>query len=341
MSTAFSFALVGFVRMWAVRSQLLDIPNNRSSHSTPTPRGGGLAVVVTFLLSVTFLTLSGQLPLNVSIAFIGGGGLVAAIGYQDDRRGLPAKNRLFGYLLAAIWATGWTGGIPRLNLGFVTWEWGWVGYLVSILAIMWMLNLFNFMDGIDGIAASEAGFAAGAGGIFLLAAGTTGLALTALALAAACIGFLFWNWPPAKIFLGDVGSVFLGYVLAVLAIVSDQQTNVPVWIWLLLLSVFIVDATVTLLRRLVRRTKVFQAHRCHAYQHATTLLGSHLKVTTSVIAINCFGLFPLAVITLNWPATALLTTGVAVIGLSILALYFRAGIDIQSETGRSIQRALK
>lgn len=329
LAAALSFVLVGLIRILAIRLQILDIPNQRSSHSVPVPRGGGLAIVITFLLALCYLTFSGQLEINTFLAIAGGGALVAAIGYWDDLHGLPAGTRLMGHFAAAIWATLWIGGISRLNLGFVTWEWGWLGYVVSVFGIVWLLNLYNFMDGIDGLAASEAVFAAGAGGILLLTTiGAEGLALTALVLASACSGFLLWNWPPAKIFMGDVGSGFLGYVLGVLMIASAQKAEASLWIWLLLLSVFIVDATITLLRRLLRGQKIYLPHRSHAYQHVTALLGSHLKVTLGIAGINIVGLLPLAVMTWNRPGVALLTTAIAVILFTVLALRFNAGVEI-------------
>ncbi len=326
-----STILTGWARYYALRNNLIDQPNQRSSHSVPTPRGGGLAIVVSFLLALSHFALLGQLETNTFLAFAGGGALVAAIGYWDDRYGLSAKIRLVGHFAAAIWATAWIDGIPSLDLGFATIHWGWTGYIISILGIVWLLNLYNFMDGIDGLAASEAVFVAGVGGIFLLNAGVEGLGLISLSLAAACVGFLYWNWPPAKIFMGDVGSGFLGYVLAVLAIVSNHKTDVSLWVWLLLLCVFVVDATVTLLRRLLRGEKVYEAHRSHAYQHITTLLGSHLKVTLGVAGINFLGLLPLALITWNWPSTALVTISIAVVLLTAMALRFNAGVKTGKE----------
>jgi Fuc2NAc and GlcNAc transferase len=286
-----------------------------------------VAIVLIFLAVLGYFTLSGQLEIRICLALAGGGALVAAIGYWDDWHDLPAKIRLYGHFAAAIWATFWIGGIPRLELGFTTWEWGRLGYIVAIFGIVWLLNLYNFMDGIDGIAASESIFTAGTGGVLLWASGAEGLALTTLALATACSGFLFWNWPPAKIFMGDVCSGFLGYTLGVLMIVSDQKSDVSLWVWLVLLSVFIVDATVTLLRRLLRGEKVYQAHCCHAYQHAAALLDSHLQVTLGVITINLFVLLPLGLITWNWPAYVLVTTGIAVVLLTIVALHFHAGVE--------------
>ena len=330
-----SASLTGLVRRYAIRNHLMDHPNSRSSHSIPTPRGGGLGIVVTFTLALIYFVLSNQLEVKIFLALAGGGGLVAVIAYWDDHQSLSVKTRIPGYFVAAVWATMWINGIPHLDMGVTIWNWGWLGHIVSILGIMWLLNLYNFMDGIDGFASSEAIFASGIGGILLLEAGEKGLGLTSLALAAACVGFLSWNWPPAKIFMGDVGSIFLGYVLGVLAIVSDQKSDVSLWIWLILLSVFIVDATVTLLRRLLQGEKVYEAHRSHAYQHATTVVDSHLKVTLSVIGINLLILVPLALIALNWPKASLLAAGTAIKLLTITALHFDAGIETKKEDDNS------
>lgn len=311
----------------ALRNHWLDHPNQRSSHSIPTPRGGGLAIIAAFLLSLGYLVLSDHLSADAFLAFFGGGTLVASIGYWDDRHDLSAKARLLGHFTAAAWAVICIGGIPHLDMGFATLEWGFMGNIVSVLGIVWLLNLYNFMDGIDGIAASEAVFAAGVGGLLLLSAGAEGLALTSLALAAACSGFLFWNWPPAKIFMGDVGSGFLGYSLAVLLIISDRETRVSLWVWVLLLSVFAVDSTVTLLRRLLRGEKVYEAHRSHAYQHATTIYGSHFKITASIVGLNLLWLAPLAVAVWHWPDWAILFTIVGLLPLLLLALRFQAGVE--------------
>src|SRR5690606_7293985 len=135
--------------------------------------------------------------------------------------------------------------------------------------IVWMINLYNFMDGIDGIAATETVMVCALAGILLLASGASIIAWTAWALAAACLGFLRWNWAPAQIFMGDVGSGFLGYCIAMLAIVSSREGSFPLWVWLILLGAFVVDAGVTLLRRMKQRLKWYEAHHSHAYQHAT------------------------------------------------------------------------
>ncbi len=320
--------LTGWTRRYAIRHRLIDRPNERSSHSIPTSRGGGLAIVITFLLVLLYFALTGELETRAFWAFTGGGLLVAAIGYADDRHDLPALVRLPGHFAAAIWATAWIDGIPSLDLGFATLHWGWLGYGVSVLGIVWLLNLYNFMDGIDGLAASEAVFVAGIAGLWLISDGADALGWSALALAAACVGFLFWNWPQAKIFMGDVGSGFLGYVLGVLAIISARQSDVSLWVWLLLLSVFIVDATITLLRRLMQGKKVYEAHRSHAYQHVTTMLDSHSKVTLGIIGIDVVFLTPLALLAWQIPELAVPITAVTVLPLAVVALRLNAGLEM-------------
>ncbi|MCD4672297.1 MAG: glycosyltransferase family 4 protein [Anaerolineaceae bacterium] len=322
-----SILLTNVVRRYALEQDLIDRPNERSSHSVPTPRGGGLAIVITFLLAQVFFVLYGGLESNAFYALIGGGAVIALIGFLDDRHDLSVPIRLTGQFAAAIWATAWIDGIPSLELGFATLHWGWLGYIISVFGIVWLVNLYNFMDGIDGIASSEAVFVAGFGGILLIADGAESLGWSVLALATASLGFLFWNWPKAKIFMGDVGSAFLGYSLGVFALLSTKQSEVSLWVWLLLLNAFIVDATVTLLRRLKRGAKVGEAHRSHAYQHVTTLLDSHLKVTLGVIGINVLVLAPMAFLAWQLPDLAVPIAVAALFLFAVAALRFGAGVD--------------
>jgi Fuc2NAc and GlcNAc transferase len=175
---------------------------------------------------------------------------------------------------------------------------------------VWLTNLFNFMDGIDGIAGGEAVSVGVVGGLLLLASGASELAGTALLIAAASLGFLAWNWAPARIFMGDVGSGFLGFTLGALAIASDRVAAVPILVWMMLLGVFIFDATVTLLRRL-RRERFYEAHRRHAYQRAVAAGASHGTVTGFVLMLNAL-LAIAAAMGWAWPET---------VPLAILAVF--------------------
>src|SRR5205823_7580876 len=208
---ATSVALTLVMRNFALSRGLLDVPNERSSHKVPTPRGGGAAITVTAMTGFAILAALHRLDLAV-FAALAGGLVVAAVGFVDDRHALPAVVRLSAHVTAALWALAWLGGLPSLRVGGDLISLGSVGTVVSVLGIVWVVNLFNFMDGIDGLAASEATFVAWSGALLTAAeSASNGVATVALVFGASCLGFLHWNWPPARIFMGDVGSGFLGY----------------------------------------------------------------------------------------------------------------------------------
>jgi Fuc2NAc and GlcNAc transferase len=320
---ALSWVLTWWVRRVALARGLLDQPNDRSSHSIPTPRVGGIAIVIAASAGMLLLLGAGQLDLKLAIALIGGGSAIAAVGFMDDRRRLSARVRFAVHVVAALWALMWLGGLPPLRIGGHITALGPAGYALGVLAIVWVLNLFNFMDGIDGIAASEAIFIVC--GATLAAAATGATTGAALVLGAASGGFLLWNWPPAKIFMGDVGSAYLGYLIGVLAVAATRDDAAAVWIWLTLGGVFFVDATATLIRRALRRERLHQAHRSHAYQRLARRWASHGRATTLVLAINCCWLLPCALFAVRHPALAAWTVVVALAPLAVLAFLTGAG----------------
>jgi Fuc2NAc and GlcNAc transferase len=321
-----SMVLTGVVLRFAVSRGLLDVPNARSSHSTVTPRGGGLAIVSATTVATIVLAYLGRLPEGLSLAVIGGGSVVAAIGFMDDRRPVPARTRLAVHVVAAVWAVICIGAPTRLQFGQHTAYLGWGGPMLAVLGITWTLNLFNFMDGIDGIAASEAVFVASAGAILaLFCGGSAGVTAVALVLGAACVGFLLWNWPPAKIFMGDVGSGYLGYVIGVMGLASVRERPNSLWPWLILGGVFFVDSTLTLIRRSVRGDRVYEAHRSHAYQWLARRWKSHKPVTITATVINLVWLLPCAWFAARNPSLAVWATLVALIPLTIVMLVVGAG----------------
>jgi Fuc2NAc and GlcNAc transferase len=322
-----SALLTALVRRYLLSRDILDIPNVRSSHSAPIPRGGGLSIVVLFLLTVLLLVHRGVISTSLGSALGGGGLAVALAGFLDDCFQVPAWLRLLIHFAAAGWALWQLGGVGPLQLGWILWEWGWVGHLVALVGLVWMINLYNFMDGIDGLAGMEAVCTSAFGGLLLAWSGLEGPAFGARALAAASGGFLVWNWSPARIFMGDVGSGFLGFVFAVLALSSAKERPWLLWPWLILLSVFIVDASFTLLRHLITGARCWQAHCTHAYQHAARRWGSHSKVTLTVAAINVVWLFPLAWAACLWPAFGPVFAIVALAPLVYTAFRNSAGKD--------------
>lgn len=333
-----SFILTGFIRRWAIK-QMLDHPNERSSHTRPTPRGGGIAIVIAFLGAAVALTAVDLIQPRTLIALLGGVP-IAIVGFLDDRRPVSSTVRAGVHFIGAAWAVIALGGMPPLDLGFAVIEWGIIGHVVAIIGIVWMINLYNFMDGIDGIAAGEAVTAPLFGGLFsalsIATVSTTfaaGYLWLTLGLVMACAGFLVWNWNPARIFMGDVGSGFLGFTFSVIAILSITFAppealggRVTLWVWLILLAVFIVDATITLARRVARGERWFQAHRTHAYQKLVIRWADHARVTRAVLLINLFWLMPLAFLALIVPSASVPLTIIALIPLIGIALYVRAGV---------------
>jgi Fuc2NAc and GlcNAc transferase len=320
-----SFLLTLLLERTARATGLIDVPNERSSHTTPTPRGGGLAIVIASLALMALLLTAGLLPPPLFVGLAGGGAAVALVGFVDDRRPLSPGIRLLVHFLAAAWAVAWVGRIQILTEGQRTLASGSVNFALCTVGIVWFLNSFNFMDGIDGIAASEAILVCA--GISLFAgflAANTGIAAAAIAVGAAALGFLPRNWPGARIFMGDVGSGYLGFAVAVLGLACAVQRPAAAWGWLILVGVFAMDSTITLLRRLARGEPLTVAHRTHAYQRLARRLG-HRKVTMAVIIIDLLWLMPCAYLSLVRPAEAIWITLGALFPLAVFVLRAGAG----------------
>lgn len=318
--------LVSGVRCYAQRF-MMDEPNHRSSHFHSTPRGGGLGCVLAFAIAAGYLRTNNQLLPN-EFALIGVALGVAGIGFWDDHRHIAAHWRLLAHVAAALCAMLLLHGLPLLPLplGFGIIDFGWFGYLLGLLFLVWSLNLFNFMDGIDGIAASEAIFVA-AGLAWFMRDINLNLTLLALCLAVMCLGFLVWNWPPAKIFMGDVGSGFIGFMLGVLIVLFSHTNSVFGYVGLILFAVFVVDASFTLLRRIFTGQKFYEAHCSHAYQLLTKRCQSngHFRVLLGVILVNLGYLLPLAAIAFKEPEYAWVCLLMAYTPLIFIAYRLKAG----------------
>lgn len=322
--------LVAVIRRYAL-AHMMDVPNARSSHLRPTPRGGGVAIVIVFLACTAYLGAVGTLDASLAVALGGAGLITATTGFLDDRGHLNVAIRLLMHFAAAAWLVAGIGGLPRIDLGGGAWAVGLIGGALAVISLVWLLNLYNFMDGIDGIAGSQAVFVSAGGALLLHLDGHSAPAALLLALGAASAGFLVWNWPPARIFMGDAGSGFLGLMLGGFGLISIQSGQTP-WPWIILMGVFIVDATVTLLRRAARRVPVYQAHRSHTYQNLSRQWNSHLRVTVAVCLVNVLWLGPWAWVSWSYPGMGWLAALVALTPLVVVALRSGAGVDERSCT---------
>ena len=289
--TSMAIASCFWVRVYiafARSRQILDVPNERSSHTVAVARGGGAVVFALWSIGVVVASSVGSLDVRIALALVGGSSVVAIVGFLDDMRGLRARTRFVAHMVASlVCGVAVLLDLKYLNLGFLMLPLGTIGPALAFLAIVWSINLFNFMDGLDGLAASEAVWALGVGGYALWQAHGQGLAFCAWLAAAGACGFLVWNLPKAKVFMGDVGSGFFGFLIAAFALIGEVRYGVPVLIWVILYGVFFVDATITLIRRFVYGEKWYGAHRSHAFQRLHHGLGwSHARVLAFVSLIN-------------------------------------------------------
>lgn len=286
-----SAVLCGLYLWWARRMQVLDTPDHRSSHVAPTPHGGGVALVAAFLLALAAAGASGLIGaapwgLLAGVAFA-----LAMLGIADDLRGLSVRLRLSIQVLLCLA----TAASASLQIGMADGAYAVLLTALGALALVTMLNFFNFMDGIDGIAASQAVLACCAAALLGSQSGAmSDYSLVCALLAASHLGFLVWNRPPARLFMGDAGSVPSGYLLAALALYGELSGQVSAAAWLVLLAVFIADAGWTLAWRMVTGQPFTQPHREHAYQRLSRHWQSHLRVDLLLVAINLLWLYPIA-----------------------------------------------
>lgn len=280
---AAGFVLVELVRRWGLRRQVLDIPNERSSHNSPVPRAGGIGIVATVIAGYLAGSLIGGYA--VSWGFLLGAVIVAAVSFIDDLRDLPFYIRLFAHSIAAAILIADSGAVTEISFSVSgsSFSLGILAIPLTFGAILWMINAYNFMDGIDGIAGLQALVAAAGWFIFAATVGNNEVKWLAMAIGGSAIGFLVLNWSPARIFMGDVGSAFLGFTFAAVPLLSLNSPNIPTGIVslfaLLVVFPFVFDTVFTFVRRLKNREKVWKAHRSHLYQRMVINGGSHAAVS--------------------------------------------------------------
>ncbi len=283
---------VRLIRRWAVQHQVYDLPNERSQHTDPTPRGGGLAILVIVLLIFMPVGLSFGDP-GMVVRYALGGAIIGLVGFADDLRSLPPLPRLIVQIIAATIFLPGTPltviGLPGLDLRLLS----GVGYVISLLWLVGLSNAYNFMDGIDGLAGGQAVI----GGLLWALVGWFSndslILLLGLLIAATAAGFVVYNMPPASIFLGDVGSNFLGYSLAALPLIAISRggSSRLIVVGALFVGLFVFDAALTFVRRVLKGENILQPHRSHLYQRLISVgeLPGHVTALYLLLSV-CFGL---------------------------------------------------
>jgi len=325
---AVTYLGVELFRRWSLKREMLDIPNERSSHSQPTPRGGGLIICSVSILTFFIYTIvSGG---SFYWAYFAGAIIIALISLTDDVRTISPFLRIFFHGSAAglvVWSLGGFNVVLIPFYGIV--HLGFGGNILAFLWIVWLINAYNFMDGIDGIAATQAVTAGIGWSLVGLVWGIGELSFYGAVLAVSSLGFLLLNWQPAKIFMGDVGSAFLGYSFAVLPLFALKSVGNPIvgsmipWIAVFLVWFFVFDSVFTFLKRLSRGEKVWQAHREHIYQKLVISGMSHAKVT-SLYGLGSVILVPVLVLTLKYSLNFEKTVfGIIVLETILLILFWQ------------------
>lgn len=291
-----SVLLTGFICRVSSKGGFYDIPNERSSHHKPTPKGGGITIVLTILICILLLYFNSYMDLNLFVSLFVGITIISVTGFIDDYKNLSVLIRAIIYFMTSVFSLTLIGGFSSISIDSHFINLGWFGSFLGVIFIVWMTNLYNFMDGTDGFAGVQTIFVSLFSIFLLYFSPNLSICLILICLASSTMGFLYWNWPPAKIFMGDVGSCTIGFLFGLLAIYSDKQGIISFAVWLIMLSPFFGDATFTLIRRMVKREKWYRAHNSHAYQKIYQLGVSHHKLAVCLIITHIIIVWPLAYI---------------------------------------------
>lgn len=273
-----SFLFTYFIKNYAIKKSLVATVNERSSHTVPTPHGGGIAIALTWFAGLLYLFTCNTIEPSLFYALMCGS-VISIVSFCDDIYELSPKVRLIVQAGAAVVGLYFIGGLQSLTFSVFSIENPFLANIFAFLLIVWYINLTNFIDGINGYVGSMFVFL-GCSGLILFGDAHFGV------LVASVLGFLVWNWNKAKIFMGDVGSTLLGYNIAIFTLYYANQEASNLWVWIILFGVFWFDATLTLIKRKLNHEKLSQAHKKHAYQRLTQAGWSHHKVTNYSIVLH-------------------------------------------------------
>lgn len=317
-----SWGLTGIYRRWAQSNNWLDIPNHRSSHTTAIPGSAGTILLFLYASTLAINIATSSLSVTKEQLLWSYPVLMGVIGIIDDRFDVSSKLRFIGYSIILMAALAVLWPLPALTAFGVTLANHYLLFALTLLVLLWLVNLYNFMDGINGLAGFQALFICGSI-IYLSNSTLAGLPLTLLiVISGTVIGFLYWNFPVAKVFMGDSGSIFIGCWIGLLALKSDLTP----WCWMILMATFVTDTSYTLLVRMAQGDRWREAHSVHAYQILARQLHSHSKVVAVYMLINILWLLPLAYLATQQPSHALAYCLLAYLPLLAACYKLRAGL---------------
>lgn len=300
----------------AIQKEIISNLNYRTLHEVPTPRGGGIVFSLIFSFTIFVLWYGDEISDQVFCIFGLGGFFATLFGFIDDVKNIKAKIKLAIQLLLGGWAVYWLEYGDLLLLESIPFL---IATLTALFFMVWMMNAYNFMDGIDGMAASGAIFISlTLATVQFLTEGPVEIMTIFILIAATVSGFMFFNWPPATIFMGDAGSVFLGYIFGSLLLFTVLNNDISIWSWITVFGYFFADTTVTQIMRVILVKKWYLAHRSHAYQNLARITGSHLKVTGAVTLYNIIWIFPLVVWSVLQPEMEVVAAILAVVPAMIV-----------------------
>lgn len=278
--------VVGVLRSVSIRQNWVDAPTTRSSHESPVPNIGGVAMMGVILLVVCVLVAINLMAIEEAVFWIFIAGGLGITGFIDDIKDLNHLIRLAIHISVALAVTALVGGINSLNLGFTRIEFGVWAYLPGLIWVVGFVNMYNFMDGINGLAGAQAVIAGVVFALWFYHYGLFADAWLFIGVAAAAAGFLYWNITPARVFMGDSGSTMLGGLFAAASLKLHNQCEISIVFPALIFAWFLVDTSITFLKRLVRGENVWQAHRQHFYQQLASEPSRHSRVTGMISLIT-------------------------------------------------------
>ena len=296
---------------------ILAIKNHRTLHSLPVPKGGGIVFSLLSILAFFLIWWNWQLTEGLLLALAVGGFIATLFGLVDDIKNIRARVKLFIQFLLAFLVVYclYFGELPSLGLMPL-----YITIPIILLFMVWMMNAYNFMDGIDGMAASGSIFISMTLALVLfLTDGPIEIIAIFILMASTIIGFTLFNWPPATLFMGDAGSVFLGYTFGVLLLFTVLNNDISIWVWLTVFGYFFADTMVTQIIRVVLVKRWYLAHRSHAYQNLARITESHIKVTSGVILYNIIWILPLTIWSALQPGMEILAAILAITPAVVVA----------------------